>query len=352
MSEAVADRDSCVVTLRFSDSLRKSINVKRSDTVLEAALRVGVPLMHQCKSGSCGTCIGRVTSGSLSLDATTGHCLLPSEIESGHRLVCISTALTDACVEFDYPSSFLETDAVARATAHVTARDWVAVNVVRLRLQLEPQASFDFRCGQYLRVRVPGTDEWRSFSMATTPAELPRIELLVRVLPRGAMSDYLRERCGIDDQLDVEGPHGAFRWRESRSPHIMIAGGTGLAPMLGMLEQVRRLSGKRPPVVLSFGCASPHNLFYLDELQARAEWMPNLSVRVSVDQDETGYEGRVGNPVSAITPADITSPATVAYLCGPPLMIDAARAHLTALGVRPENILAEIFTPSAQSTDG
>jgi len=348
-TEAIVCR-SRTVRLRFADGVAHEVRVGESDTVLAASLRSGIQLIHQCKSGSCGTCVGRVTSGTLSMDSGAGHCLLPSEMALGQRLLCLSTPLSDACVQLDYPSSFLRGDGPMCVVGQISAREWVAANVVRLGLNLSDAVGFDFRCGQYMRVRIPGTDQWRSYSVATTPTELPTVELLVRILPEGVMSDYLRDRCAIGDNVELEGPHGSFCLRASQARHVMIAGGTGLAPIMSMLDQVRRIEGRRPKVLLSFGCASPESLFYLEELQARSDWMPNLEVRVTVDCGGANYRGAVGNPVGAVTAADVADSNTMAYLCGPQPMIAAARSHLKALGLRPENVFAELFAPSAQES--
>ena len=176
------------------------------------------------------------------------------------------------------------------------------------------------------------------------------MEFLVRVLDQGAMSDYLRDRAKVDDELEIEGPFGSFFWREDlKSPHVFIAGGTGLAPMMSMLDVIRQKSGTKPGLLLSFGCQDESSLFHGDELELRELWMPTLRTRISLDRGERTNMMRVGNPVAAIGPDDVCTD-TVAYLCGPPRMIQAAHEHLESLGVKPENIYAEQFvateTPS------
>jgi ferredoxin-NADP reductase/ferredoxin len=338
------------VRLRFTDGVEHDVQVGKSDTVLAASLCAGLRLVHQCKSGSCGTCVGRVVSGKLCMNSAAGHCLLPTELELGQRLLCLSTPVSDTCVQLDYPSSFLGNDAPVRVVAQISVREWIAANVVRLVLKLPDAVAFDFRCGQYVRLRVPGTGQWRSYSLATTPEALPIVELLVRILPQGVMSDYLRDQCVIGEDVELEGPHGSFCLRASQAPHVMIAGGTGLAPIMAMIDQVRRMAGRRPKVLVSFGCASPESLFYVEQLRARVDWMPNLEVRVTVDRGGADYRGSVGNPVHTVAPADVSDPNTMAYLCGPQPMIAAARSHLKALGLRSENVFAELFVPSAQTS--
>jgi benzoate/toluate 1,2-dioxygenase reductase subunit len=113
-----------------------------------------------------------------------------------------------------------------------------------------------------------------------------------------------------------------------------------------MIDTLRRSPGRKPPVILSFGCQTQEGLFALDQLELREQWMPSLDVRVSIDRGEPSERVRVGNPVEAITAADGLGADSVAYLCGPPGMIAAARRHLEGLGLQPENIFAEQFVAS------
>ncbi|HJV25972.1 MAG TPA: 2Fe-2S iron-sulfur cluster binding domain-containing protein [Aromatoleum sp.] len=345
---AVCEVEVNTATVRFADGVEHQFPVRRDQTILAAAKENDVRLVHQCLTGSCGTCVTRVASGAVRMSTARGTSLLPSEAAEGYRLTCTSFCDSDAVLQFDYPSSVLDEPGPVRCSARVAEVTWVASNVVRLSLRLPEDAGMDFRSGQYVRVRVPGTEDWRSYSMASTAADLPELVLLLRVLDAGVMSDYLRSRARAGDAVEIEGPFGMFHLRESKGHHIMIAGGTGLAPMLGMLEDIRMRSGRKPKVLLSFGCASEDNLFYLDELDVRAAWLPGLKLKVAVANPGPDYKGLVGNPVEVITATDLSDPATaVAYLCGPPPMIESARAHLERLGVPAENIYAEHFSASA-----
>ena len=342
----VADKVRGVV-VRFADGVEKTIQVGENQTILDAAKEQGVRLVHQCLTGSCGTCIAKVEAGSVRMSTGRGTCLLPSEAAEGYRLTCTSFADSDAVIAMDYPSTILDEPEAKRYTAQVLAMSWVANNVVKLELALPGDHDFIFRSGQFVRVKVPGTEEWRSYSMASTTADLPTVVLLLRVLDDGVMSNYLRSRCAVGDAIEMEGPFGVFYLREAKVQHILVAGGTGLAPMLGMLEDIRTQTGRKPKTLLSFGCATEANCFLLDELEVRQAWMPNLKVKVSVASPGSEYRGLVGNPVEVIGATDVTDPEAVAYLCGPPAMIEAARAHLEKLGVKPENIHAEHFSASA-----
>ena len=336
----------CSVSLRFADGVEQRVPVAPGQSVLDAALAAGAPVLNQCRSGSCGSCVARLAEGDARMRSGAASSLLPGEQAQGQRLLCLTEAHADSAFEFAYDSQAAAGGPVS-ASAFVDAIERIAPDAVRLKLELAEGDWFDFQPGQFIELTVPGTDARRRYSMASSPADLPSLELLVRLLPSGAMSDYLRDRARVDDVIPLTGPYGAFFLREKvKAPHIMIAGGTGLAPMMSMLDAIRARPGIKPPVLLSFGCATPGGLFNLEELELRGHWMPGLRTLISVDAGEPGAQWRIGNPVDAISAEDVRNPASVAYLCGPPGMVRAARAHLERLGLAPANIHAEQFVAS------
>lgn len=333
------------VTLTFSDGVEHALAVESGQSVLEAALAADLPVLHQCQSGSCSSCLARLTLGEAEHRAGSGSSLSASEKAEGLRLLCITEANGPCSFSLSYDSKAGEAQPVV-AQCFVNAVERIASDVMRLELELAEGFWMTFRPGQFINVKVPGTDVVRSYSMATTAADLPRIELLIRLLPGGVMSEWLTDRARVDDVIEIEGPFGAFFLKEKvKAPHVMIAGGTGLAPMLSMIDAIRAAPGKKPKVLLSFGCQTPEGLFALDQLELREHWLPGLEARLSVDRGEAAGV-LTGNPVAAITADDALSPDAVAYLCGPPGMIAAARTHLEALGLASENIFAEHFTAS------
>ena len=331
------------VVCKFSDEIERTITVSSDQTVLEAALSAELPLLHQCRSGACGSCVATVVTGDVRMRTGTATSLLASEQAEGLRLLCVSNAHTDAIVEFDYPSTL---SAPVKVSAFVDAVEWLAADVAHLKLELAEGQWLDFKPGQFVRMRVPDTQDWRSYSMVSTVDALPKMEFLVRCLPEGSMSNYLRDQAAIDQVVELEGPFGSFYLRDDmRARQVMIAGGTGIAPMISMLDTIRHKSGRKPDVLLSFGCAEEAALFFTEELDLRTFWMRTLEVRISLDRGSPDSQYTVGNPVSAVQ-ADDVSDDTVAYLCGPPPMVEAAFSHLTGLGMKVENIHAEQFLSS------
>ena len=344
------------VTLRFEDGVEKHIVVAPGEFVLDAAFRHGIPLVSQCRSGICSTCVATVLEGDLAPAPGRAVALLASEVAEGRRLLCVSHARAPSVIREHYPSTLIDQldpdrapaqEAPATIQATAAAIEWPAATVGKLTLELDDGAEFDFQSGQYVRLKVPGTEQWRSYSIASAPRDLPRLEFLVRIIPAGAMSQYLRTRARVGDLLELEGPRGAFVLRPRRAAHLFVAGGTGLAPILSLLDATRRQPGPRAPSLLSFGCSSAEDFFYRDELEIRQWWMPELRVRMSGGLSANTASGLLrGNPVDAIAAGDIGGAESDAYLCGPPLMIEAARRRLAELGVNPARIYAERFVAS------
>lgn len=333
------------ITLKFTDGVEHQISVTDGQSVLDAAIAAEAPVLYQCKSGSCGSCLCHLEDGDISMISGQASSLLRAEQEAGARLMCVSHAGSDGTLSLGYASNVAGTGAT-KAMAFIDKIERLADDVVGLSLELAEGSWIDFRPGQFVQVSIPGAEAVRSYSMASTPADLPRIDLLIRLLPQGAMSDYLRDRAQVDDVIQLEGPFGAFFLREKvRATHVLVAGGTGLAPMISIIDALRQTPGRKPNVLLSFGCANEAGLFYRDEIALRQSWMPSLKVRVSVDKGPAPDDVLIGNPVQAIT-ADDVEPDAVAYLCGPPGMVNAARNHLEQLGLKPENIFAEQFVAS------
>jgi len=345
-AEAVEVTNSGTALLfRFSDGVEHEVTALEGETVLDAAKRSNVPMTWQCLTGSCSTCLCKVESGEVSMDSSKTVSLLPSEIKEGLRLACTAYAKSNSVIKLDYSSTFSEEHAVHQDTALVSEIEWVNHNTVCLELELPEDTEFEeFEAGQYVRLQVPGTEEWRSYSMSSTVDDLPSLSFYIRVSDQGVMADYLRSRCEVGDEIPVDGAYGILYLREEKVPQIMIAGGTGLAPMLSMIDTLRLNNFRRKPIVLAFGCSQQKDLFAMDELEMRSDWMRNLDVRTCVDNPDDGWEGLTCYPHLSITEDDVTDEDTLAYLCGPPPMVEASKERLISLGLKPENIHAELWS--------
>lgn len=343
---SVSEEKDYTVTLNFSDGVTKTFSVSANENILDAALDSNMPLLYQCRSGSCSSCICTLNNGYASTIQGASSTLLKSEYELGHRLLCVSKAESDCTFDLAYGSE-VGVNGAHDVHVFIDAVEFIGVNTVRLTVELAEDQYMDFRPGQFMQILVPEIGVFRSYSPSSTKLHLPKMEFLIRIIPGGVMSKYLVEQAHVDQVLTLSGPYGSFFLREEhkRSPHIFIAGGTGLAPILSMIDSLRQSGGIKPKMLLNFGCATPEALFCLEDLQLREQWLPTLETRICVsDGAQEGHYS--GNPVSPLTAADVTDPNTVAYLCGPQPMIDAATSRLLELGVKAENIFAEQFVAS------
>jgi len=333
------------VTLNYADAVSRSFKVAPGELILDAALAAEIPVLYQCQSGSCSSCTAKLSSGDAQTRAGASSTLLASEAAAGARLLCVCEARSDC--SFDLPYSSEAGASVAHdAHAFIDSVEQIASNVVRLTLELAEGEWMAFRPGQFMQIEVPEQGVLRSYSPSSVNSDVPTLEFLIRILPEGVMSRFLRGAAGPDQVLKLRGPYGSFFLREEkkRAPHIFVAGGTGLAPILSMIDTLRQSGGRKPPMLLSFGCATPQALFCLEDIELRKQWLPTLETRICVDS--APQEGmHHGNPVSALRAGDV-QPDTVAYLCGPQVMIDAAIRRLIELGADPANIYSEQFTPS------
>jgi ferredoxin-NADP reductase/ferredoxin len=341
---AVAAPSTHLVTLAFTDGETREVQVPAGTSVLAAAREQGLALASQCTVGTCSTCVAHLTSGEASMPADGITSLTREEVAEGQRLLCQTFTSSDSRFVLEYPSALLEANPPVQFPAKVSRLTWVADSVVELELKVPKTMRLGFTAGQYCRIRIPGTDEWRSYSMASGEHERNRLTFLIRVLPSGAMSDFLRAGVSPGTTLQLEGPWGGFVFEPTDRPVVLVAGGTGLAPMLSMLDRIRLLR-PAPPVLLVFGCVKDADLFHLDELAARRSLIPSLKVVVSVEQESALPGVSLGNPVSVIDPADV-APGAIAYLCGPPGMIRAAEHRLQELGLGLDDIRSEQFLPS------
>lgn len=334
------------ITLNFADGVTRSFDVEPGANILDAAIAAEMPVLYQCRSGGCSSCMCKLADGETATLPGASGSLLSTEYDAGHRLLCISQANSDCTFDLAYGSE------VGASQAHevnvfIDSVERIASNVVRLTVELAEGEWMEFRPGQFMQFVVPGLGVLRSYSPSSTEAMLPKMEFLIRLLPGGAMSNFLENEAQPDQVLQMSGPYGAFFLREERrrAPHIFVAGGTGLAPIMSMIDTLRSYGGRKPPMLLSFGCAVPEALFSLEDIELRKQWLPTLEARVVVSQGASGdlYEG---SPVSVLQPEDCKSEDTVAYLCGPQPMIEAATARLIEIGLKPENIFAEQFVAS------
>lgn len=327
------------------------MEVEEGETVLSAAFRQGIALMHGCKEGQCSACKSLLIDGDIELLKYSTFALSDPERESGHVLLCRTLAYSDIEVELlNFDEELLARSiAVRDFEGRLAAIEELTHDIVRIAIDLEQPMKF--WAGQYADITLPGLRVTRSFSMGNPPSETKRLEFVIKKYPGGAFSTALAKDVRIGDVLFLRGPYGTCFRREGRSgPMLLVGGGSGMAPLLSILLD-QAASGETRPVRFFYGARTPKDLFNLEifrELEAR---MPDFRFvpALSEPQDGDGWTGETGLvhevlrrhllDIDDIEEAD-------AYACGPPPMVDAALPVMEVAGVDLERIYVDKFTPA------
>ena len=330
------------IALNFEDGVTRFIDCKDGEKVLDAAFRSKINLPMDCSDGVCGTCKCRAESGSYDLgDDFIDDALSADEAENGLVLTCQMRPSSDCVIAVPTTSSACKTgqQAFAATVARIEPHNDTAI-VLELDVNVDTPA---FLPGQYINIEVPGSGEHRSYSFSTAPGQ-ERIGLLIKKIPDGLMSSWLG-RAEIGAKLNLTGPLGSFYLRETNRPLLFLAGGTGLAPFLSMLESLARAACDQK-IHLIYGVTRDLDLVLVDELESYRTRLTNFSF-TTVVADEASSHPRKGW-VTQHMPADVLSGGDVnVYLCGPPPMVDAVRKHFDDNGVKPNSFHYEKFTPNA-----
>jgi len=344
--------------MHFDISLQPSgrhFDVARDEPILSAAIRQGVGLPYGCKDGACGACKSRLLAGRVIHGAHQLKALSAAEEDAGLILTCCATPQTDCVVEARSVPGAGEFP-VLKMPTRVLSIGRPSSDVAVLRLQLPANQSFQYHAGQYIEFMLRDGSR-RSYSMANAPGNLgmpPAIELHIRHLPGGKFTDQVFGTLKEKDILRMEGPFGSFFLRESDKPMVLLASGTGLAPIKALVEQLQATASTRP-AVLYWGCRSRADLYLNDWAEQAARDLPNLRY-VPVLSDPLpgdGWTGRTGLVHQAVM-ADLPDLAGhQVYACGAPLMVDAARRDFsTRCGLPDDEFLADAFTSEADKHPG
>lgn len=334
---------SYTIALNFEDGVTRFIGCKEGETVLDAAYRQKVNLPMDCSDGVCGTCKGHCEQGAFDMgDEYLEEALSDEEAAEGQVLTCQMVPSSDCVIQVPVDSSLCKT-AVGKVEGTVAGVESLSEDSIELGIDLDEGAELTFLPGQYVHIDVPGTAEHRSYSFSSKPGA-SRTTFLIRNVPGGLMSGYLTDRCKAGERLTLTGPMGSFYLREITRPVLMLAGGTGLAPFLSMLEQLAE-KGCEAPVHLIYGVNQDDHLVKVDALEAFKERLPTFTY-ATVVVDEGSAHPRKGY-VTHHMDAEVLHDGDVdVYLCGPPPMVDAVLKHFDAQGIAPQSFHYEKFTPN------
>jgi propane monooxygenase reductase subunit len=321
------------------------IEADEEESVLDAAFRQGVMLMHGCKEGQCSSCKSFLLDGDQQMERYSTFALADYESDEGYVLLCRAHAYGDLTVELiNYDEEMLLSGIPPReARATVCVVEPVTHDIARLALTLDPASELPYRTGQYVDIKVPSTEQWRSFSMASPPGG--DLEFLIKRYPGGLFSGLLDGALRPGDALTVKGPYGTCVLREAPDRDlILLAGGAGMAPILAQLRGLAA-AGTARRTRFYYGARLGRDLFALDEIAELGRRIDDFAFVPALSEDVSGaYEQGLITEVVDRHEGDLSR--ADAYLCGPPPMCDAALELLTAKGMPEERIFLDKFTTS------
>ncbi|MCL2657052.1 MAG: CDP-6-deoxy-delta-3,4-glucoseen reductase [Betaproteobacteria bacterium] len=323
-------------------------SAESSATVLQSALDAGLMLPYGCRNGACGACKGRIVAGLVDHASTPETTLPPEEREAGMALFCCAKPLSDLVLEVRDVRRITDIP-IKKMPCRVQSIEHRAPDVIVLTLKLPTNDAFRFLAGQYIDFLL-ADGKRRSFSIANAPEKTDAMELHIRLVPGGQFTEHVFNGLKERDILRFEGPLGSFYLRESKKPIVMIAGGTGFAPIKSLVEHMIATDAQRP-VTLYWGARERAGLYLYELAQAWESALPSLKfVPVISDNVPVDWNGRTGL-VHRAALADFPDMSGVqVYVCGAPAMVDAARAEFTQKCALPESeFFADSFTFSGDS---
>jgi ferredoxin-NADP reductase/ferredoxin len=316
--------------------------VDPGETLLAAAQRAGVPIPFSCRVGGCGTCRCRLLEGRVHERSESAYLLTDEEIARGVILACQSEPRGDVRVALERAAG-----AAPRIVGgRVVAQERLAPRIVRIEVQLDQ--GLPWAAGQHARLSIgsrPGV--WRTYSFAHPPRADGRAAFIVAHVDGGALSGAIHEQDLRGQPVQLEGPFGDFGLHEGAAHWLFAAAGSGLAPILALLQEALARGIARPATLL-FGARGEADLYLRDELDAlAARWPGGLRIVPVLSQPAAGWTGARGRVTEHLD--RVSAQATEAWLCGPPAMVDDAAAALRTLGVPAARIHADRFLPAADA---
>lgn len=332
------------IALQFEDGITRFISCNDNEKLSDAAYRQKINIPLDCRDGACGTCRGFCESGKYDMPESSyiEDALEPADAAKGYVLACQMKPKSDCVVQIPASSASCKI-AVSNFNGSVEQVQTVSESTISFSIKLDNPAELDFLPGQYVNVTIPGTQLTRSYSFSSPPGA-EWASFVVRNVPNGRMSEFLGKQAQVGQAMSFSGPYGSFYLREVKRPVLMLAGGTGIAPFLSMLDVLVK-NGFAQPVRLVFGVTNDMDLVALEKLDAIAAQHPQFSYRTCVAAADSAHP-RKGYVTQHIETDWLNGGEVDIYLCGPVAMVDAVRNWLTEINVTPGNFHYEKFSAS------
>lgn len=330
------------IALQFEDGATRFIDCAATETVSDAAYRQKINIPLDCRDGACGTCRGFCESGDVDMPASSyiDDALAPEDAAKGFILACQARPRSNLVVQV-LASSAACKSAPSTHAGTIAAVEQLSDSTIGLSVDLADPIAF--LPGQYVNVGIPGTALTRAYSFSSAPRGA-RASFVVRNVPGGRMSSFLTGAASPGQQIQMTGPFGSFYLRPVVRPTLMLAGGTGIAPFLSMLEKLAE-EGSAHPVRMVFGVTNDHDLVAIEQLDALAQRLPAFEYRTCVASPDSAH-ARKGYVTSHIDAEWLNDGDADVYLCGPVPMVEAVRGWLEASGTPPRNFHYEKFSAS------
>ena len=329
----------------------RSFTVEGDETLLSAGIRQGLNMPYGCKDGACGSCKCKKISGEVQLGTYQTKALSDKERAQGLVLTCCATALSDVVLESKQVTS-ADAFPMKKMPVRIASLEKVSSDVMRIFLQLPATELMQYHAGQYVEFLLRDGSR-RAYSMANAPhtlaADAPKVELHIRHMPGGKFTDHVFGAMKEKDIQRVEGPQGSFYLREeSAMPIVLLASGTGFAPIKALIEHMQH-KGITRPTRLYWGGRRPSDLYLNDWVLAQLPLMPHLQYIpvVSDALPEDAWSGRTGFVHMAVLQDTPSLAAYQVYACGAPIVVDSAKRDYVASGLPEDDFFADSFTSEA-----
>jgi CDP-4-dehydro-6-deoxyglucose reductase, E3 len=324
----------------------RAFAVAGDESILQAGIRQGIGLPYGCKDGACGSCKCKKLSGTVTHREHQSKALSADEEAAGFVLTCCATPESDVLLESRQVTQ-AGAFAIKKMPVRVSLLEKKSSDVMLMRLQLPANDGFAFHAGQYVEFILRDASR-RRYSMGNAPhrcAEIGGIELHLRHMPGGKFTDHVFGAMKEKEILRIEGPYGSFYLRDSTKPAILLASGTGFAPIKAVIEQLQFANDARP-VTLYWGGRRPSDLYLHDWVLAQQAQMPQLRYVpvISNALAEDAWTGRTGFVHQAVVQDHADLSAHQVYACGAPVVVDSALADFVAqCGLPAEEFFADSF---------
>jgi benzoate/toluate 1,2-dioxygenase reductase subunit len=332
------------IALNFEDGVTRFIEADGNETVADAAYRQGINIPLDCRDGACGTCKCKAESGRYDLgDNFIDDALSAAEIAQGFVLTCQMRVESDCVVRIPTSSQLCKTGH-ATFDGAISDVQQLSASTIALSIKGEALSHLAFLPGQYVNLKIPGSEQSRAYSFSSLQKE-GEVSFLIRNVPGGMMSNFLTNVAKVGDNMSLAGPLGSFYLRPIERPLLLLAGGTGLAPFTAMLEKIAE-HGSEHPLHLIYGVTNDFDLVELDRLKALAEIIPNFTFSACVANPDSQnlQKGYVTQHVEA---CHLNEGNVDVYLCGPPPMVEAVSNYIRDQGITPANFYYEKFAAAA-----